>query len=187
MNTIAKMGHNRSPGTPFDTVSEKITDLYAALSYNPATGEFRWLRDMGARAKAGHSAGAAWSNSKGSRYLILTVKKRRYAAHRVAHLFMTGRWPSGQIDHLDGNGLNNKWCNLRECSQSQNQGNARKRRDNSSGYKGVSFHSATGKFCARIQHDGERVHLGLFETAQEAHAEYCKAADDRFGSFARVA
>lgn len=184
MNAIAKIGHNRSA---FDLAKEKIEDLYSTFSYDPDTGEFQWLRNVGQRGRIGEPAGGVWSDKSGKSYVVLTLNRQRYPAHCVAHLFMTGRWPAGEIDHRDGNGLNNRWLNLREGTKSQNQANARRRRDNSSGYKGVSLHAASGKFCARIQCRGRRINLGLYETPQEAHAAYVHAANSLFGEFARAA
>jgi len=94
--------------------------------------------------------------------------------------------PTEDIDHKDGNGLNNQRWNLRISTNGGNNQNARKRRDNTVGLKGVYFHKQHRKFGAQIQSRGERVHLGLFKTPEEAHAAYCAAAAELHGEFART-
>lgn len=89
-----------------------------------------------------------------------------------------------QVDHIDGNGLNNRRSNLRICSNSENARNRRKRIDNTSGYKGVSFDARSYKWVAYINFDGKRMHIGYFNTREDAHAAYCKAATKLHGEFA---
>lgn len=92
-----------------------------------------------------------------------------------------------KVDHRDGDGLNNTDRNLRaNISSSQNIANSRRRKDNTSGYKGVTRHRPTGKWRARIGVDGRRVSLGLYPTSAAAHKAYVSAAKIHFGEFARV-
>lgn len=88
------------------------------------------------------------------------------------------------VDHRNGNGLDNRRENLRLCTQSENQRNARLRRDNSVGLKGVARYS--GKFRARIVVNGTQIYLGLFSTPEEAHEVYRHAAVAEYGDFART-
>lgn len=90
-----------------------------------------------------------------------------------------------QTDHIDGNPLNNRRNNLRECTQKQNTWNARKPNHNTSGFKGVTFHTPTKKWFARIMTDGHRVHLGTFDTIEEARDAYQKSVTNYHGEFAR--
>ena len=151
------------------------------LTYDPATGIFRWRVRRGAGVKAGDIAGTV--DSAGRRNI--TVDNRRYRAHRLAFLYMTGEWPSGLVDHEDHDPDNNRWGNLREADQSQNQANAGLRVDNTTGAKGVT--AIGGKFMARIRHHGQRIHLGTFDTIREASAAYAEAAFALKGPFARLA
>jgi hypothetical protein len=93
---------------------------------------------------------------------------------------------SKETDHINGNGLDNRRSNLRECSTSENQRNKSKRDSNTSGYKGVSFNKFAKKFHAQIRVNGRRIHLGYFRTAEEAAIAYDDAAKIYHGNFANV-
>lgn len=90
-----------------------------------------------------------------------------------------------QIDHRDGNGLNNTRGNLRMCTQSQNNQNQVSARGSSS-FKGVCWHRAAGKWEAHIRQHGRRHHLGLFVSEMDAARAYNAAAVQCFGDFARL-
>lgn len=93
--------------------------------------------------------------------------------------------PDGMdVDHIDGNGLNNAKENLRVCLTSENNRNVQKRSDNSSGFKGVSLKK--GKYIAQIQVDGHKMHVGSFSTPQEAAKAYDDAAVKYHQEFART-
>jgi hypothetical protein len=91
-----------------------------------------------------------------------------------------------EVDHIDGNGLNNQRSNLRLASKSQNQHNRRKSSNNTSGYKCVSWHSRDRVWQAYITVDSKRRYLGRFNTAEEAYAVYCEAAERLHKEFART-
>lgn len=88
------------------------------------------------------------------------------------------------VDHINGNGLDNRKANLRTCTQAQNSQNSRRRKDNQSGYKGV--HREKGKWIAKIKHNGITYRLGAFGNKKEAAKAYDKKATDLFGDFALV-
>lgn len=152
------------------------------LSYDPETGVFRWRQDRGRfgnRAKAGDIAGTY--GQRGVWRICLDWKV--HLGHRLAWLYMTGEWPVGGIDHINGNPSDNRWSNLRPANQSQNNANARMRADNTVGLKGVSRHR--GKYRASIVRGGRQKFLGYFATPEEAHAAYAAAAKAIFGEYAR--
>lgn len=110
-------------------------------------------------------------------------ERRSLRMHR--HLMES---PDGfQVDHEDGNGLNNRRENLRVATHAQNQRNARARIDNSSGVKGVGWSSARGKWRARIRVDGTRHDLGFFRTKREAADAYADASAKFHKDFGRIA
>ena len=99
------------------------------------------------------------------------------------HTFLTG-WPL--VDHIDGDGLNNRRSNLRPATPSQNNANRRKSRQNTSGFKGVSYYHRTSRWRAYVGVDGKAIHLGYFDTAIDAARAYDAAALEHFGEFARI-
>lgn len=96
-------------------------------------------------------------------------------------------FPPGICDHIDGDGLNNQKVNLRSCSRRQNGKNRHgPQRDGTSGFKGVSFHRASGKYQSRIIVDGDMKHLGVHVDAETAAKVYDEAAKIYHGSFANL-
>lgn len=89
-------------------------------------------------------------------------------------------------DHIDLNSMNNTRANLRVVSNSLNQHNRRRQSNNTSGYKGVSFHKKTQKWTARIGINGEIINIGIYETPEEAYLAYCKKAIQLLGDKARL-
>ena len=87
------------------------------------------------------------------------------------------------VDHADRDGLNNRRSNLRLCSNYENQHNTRKRKNNTSGFKGVYWDKDAKKWRSCILAYGKRHHLGRFNTPEEAHAAYCKASAELHGEF----
>jgi hypothetical protein len=156
---------------------ERLREL---LRYNRKSGEFRWRKRMSSSIEAGDIAGGL--DKKG--YQVITINGRPYPAHQLAWLYIKGKWCSTVIDHRDGDPSNNCWRNLRRATISQNNANRPLQRNNTCGLKGVS--SRRGIWCAGIRKNRQRYHLGYFETPQEAHAAYAKAARKLFGKFART-
>lgn len=112
-------------------------------------------------------------------------KQHTLYLHRVILSRIEGRLlnPSEKVDHRDLNGLNNCRYNLRLASSSQNAQNRTKYRNNTTGYKGV--HLTRGRWQARIIVNYKHISLGCYDTPEQAHEAYCKAAQKYFGEFAR--
>lgn len=96
--------------------------------------------------------------------------------------------PKGKVtDHINGDGLDNRRSNIRICSQKQNVANSKRARRGRSKYKGVYWHKAAKKWCVQLGRRGEnRKYLGLFEDEQAAALAYNKAAEELYGSYARL-
>jgi len=93
----------------------------------------------------------------------------------------------GEItDHVNRNGLDNRRCNLRKCTQSQNNRNSRKNRNNTSGYIGVSWNKEKGRWSAYIKCNTKQIHLGYFDDLEQAAQAYDIAALELHGAFATL-
>jgi hypothetical protein len=160
--------------------AEQVREL---LDYRPETGEFFWkISRRGRGFKKGNKAGGI-----NERYFRIGIGGRRYSAHRLAILILTGKWPPLQVDHQDTDGLNNKFQNLRHATATQNQGNCGLSKNNKSGYKGVSWCRAREEWRAYIKINNRNKYLGRFDSPEKAHKAYWMAAQKYFGEFARAA
>lgn len=157
------------------------------LDYNPGTGLFVWKfrSDVSKKWNTRYVGKAAGRISNG--YIGISINKKRYQAHRLAWLCMTGKWPEFEVDHRNTNRGNNKWNNLREATSSQNKGNARLRSDNTSKTKGVSWCSEREKWFVSIFVNGRQKNLGRFNFIKDARKAYLVAAKKHFGEFSRAA
>jgi hypothetical protein len=161
------MGIKRGDNASMNLTASRVREL---LNYDPETGVMTWVVTPGRRTKAGRVAGSLKSDG----YVKIGVLGKRYPAHRLAWLYMTGEWPKNQIDHMDGKGANNAWNNLRDVPQKVNSQNLRRCKiTNSTGLLGVS--RTKWGFVAEIQLDGKKHHIGVFETPVDAHAAYLEA------------
>ena len=157
------------------------SELKEVLEYNPDTGLFIWLKSNGnRRLKAGDAAGTKMRAG----YIRITIKGRMYPAHRLAYLYMTGNFPENFIDHINHIKDDNRWTNLRDATNSQNQANRLKLKNNTSGYKGVCWHIARKKWIAQIMYMNKLIHLGYYTTPEEAHEAYKKKSIEIYGEFA---
>lgn len=157
--------------------------LKELLHYDPLTGEFTWLVPTNRRIRVGSVAGCP----DGHGAWVIGVDGVNCLAHRLAWLYMTGKWSDPEVDHEDKNASNNIWANLREATHQQNNCNKSKYRRNTSGYKGVSWDKQNKKWVASIMAAGKYKFLGRHDTPQQAHAVYCAAASAEHGQFARTA
>lgn len=127
----------------------------------------------------------AGTNSHG--YRTIFIDGRAYPAHRLAFLWVTGRWPTHEIDHVNGIRSDNRFANLREATDAENSRNQRVRSDNSSGIKGVCWIARRHCWGAHIRVDGKLRFLGHFDEKSAAAEAYQAAAHRFHGDFARVA
>jgi len=158
-------------------------DLVRELfNYCPETGILTWAVRPARRVHVGDIAGTLTVPG----YWEVRIKNIPYRVHSVIWLWMTGTWPDDVIDHIDTDGANNRWLNLRPATHAENTANRRRNVNNSSGFKGVSWHAATGKWQAYIRVNYKRIHLGIFDTPETAHDAYRAAATKYFGAYARA-
>jgi hypothetical protein len=154
-----------------------LNKLKEELEYNPVTGHFTRLKSH-RTVKAGDIAGCVSQKSNHPKcYIKISVLGRYYKAHRLAWFYMTGSWPTGEIDHINQNSLDNSWENLRVVSHAVNGKNQKKYINNTSGHTGVS-QRPSGKWRARIYHKGVHINLGHYTTYEEAVESRKKAAKE---------
>ena len=147
-----------------------VDELKAYLHYDPDTGVFTAKKAWGRR-----PAGRVLGSTNGHGYLQIGVSNRSYTAQRLAWLYVHGRWPDGVVDHINRVRNDNRICNLRDVSQSQNSLNTEYTTSKAK-VRGVTY---APPWRAFIQVDGKRKDLGRFHTLEEAVAAR-KAAEERF-------
>ncbi len=152
-------------------------DLKRHLFYCPKTGGFIWLNPVTNAVKRGDKAGG----NNGLGYIRIRLKGKRYMAHRLAWMYMKGEWPKHEIDHINGNGLDNRWHNLREATPSQNSSNQKERNTNTLGVKGVTKYYK--KYIATICKNGVSHQIGRFDSLKEAKQAYIKASIEYHGEY----
>lgn len=159
--------------------------LKSLLSYDPETGVFRWLAKPSPYASK-MTVGSRAGCQDGKRYRVLAIDQVTYGEHRLAWFYVYGTWPEEQIDHINGNKSDNRISNLRIATAGENQRNRGAMKSNTTGFKGVTFEANRNKYKAAITHNHKCYNLGRFDTAEEAHLVYCRAADRLHRDFARV-
>lgn len=136
--------------------------LKSILEYNPETGDFIRLKSKG-----GHMEGSIAGAKDSLGYIRISIDSKLYLAHRLAFLFMDGKLPESNVDHIDGNPSNNSWSNLRLCTQKQNVWN---QTGHGKFYKNVYF-TRGGRnrpFNVKIEINGNVRSFGYYRTAEEA-------------------
>lgn len=163
-------------------MSKKLTQSYlkSVLNYETTTGAFTWIVSRGSRACAGSEAGYLHPTG----YVIIKIDGVAHLAHRLVFLYIEGAFPEEAVDHINRISHDNRWENLRACNQSQNRGNTKLHKNNTSGYKGVSWFKRDKKWRAAITKNRKVHHLGYFTKKEDAARAYNKAALDFFGEFA---
>jgi hypothetical protein len=166
--------------------------LQSRLDYDPGIGIFYWrLKAVDDQATRGWNT--RWSLKSAGRiipingiqYIRIGIDYRPYLAHRLAWLYINGVWPDCDLDHVDGNGLNNKIENIRRATRSQNNMNQKLQKNNTSGVKGVFRCPKSGKYWPQINENGNKHWLGTCDTLEEASERYRLASIKYHGEFRR--
>lgn len=140
------------------------SELKEIIEYNPDTGVFTWkISKQGIKKKQAGSG-------DGKGYIDIKINQKKYKAHRLAWLYMTGELPGKQIDHINHNRSDNRWGNLRLASHSENMRNQTIPKNNNSGVIGVFFHKRDKKWIASINHKNRKINLGSFAKKHQAIA-----------------
>lgn len=143
------------------------------FQYDPITAKLYWATDRGP-AKKGAEAGSLHSEG----YRVVCVNRKRYYAHRIIWLISTGAFPAEglDIDHINGDRLDNRLCNLRTVTRSENNQNMKRgRTGKTSSQIGVCWMKRDQKWSASIKANGRRLSLGYYVDEQDAIAAYLLA------------
>jgi hypothetical protein len=156
--------------------------VHSVLAYDPETGVLTWKTTRHNRVKAGAVAGRV---HKAHGHICIDLNGHEYQAHRVIWFMVTGEWPKGQVDHRDEVKTNNRWANLRDATNAQNQRNIScLQRNNKSGVRGVCWSNRVGKWWVQIGYGGRGYTVGYYNTIEEAAAARRAAEIKHFGEFA---
>ena len=142
-------------------------NLKFLTDYNPETGVFKRIRRTSWK---GNIVSCNFTTKAVTHYgyFQMNIFGRPYLIHRLIYLFMTGEFPEHDVDHINGDRTDNRWCNLRQVTRLENLHNIGLRNSNSTGYVGVSLRKDTGKYHAYIDDHNIRIHLGNFEYIDDA-------------------
>jgi hypothetical protein len=164
-------------------------ELATLVAYDPLTGQLTYLERPRAYFKSDTSwktwntrfSGRPAMNVKSLRgYLVGRVNSVSMKAHRAAWALHYGEWPKHEIDHINGNKMDNRIENLRDVQTLENGKNRPKQINNTSGVTGVGYSQAKGKWFARIKVNQKLIHLGHFSTKEEATHRRL-VAESRYG------
>ncbi len=157
------------------------------LVYDPDTGILGWRYRRAGQPPPEPGRQAGYIGADG--YWKVRLDGVAYQAHRLIWLLMTGSLPDGDLDHANLDKADNRWANLRPASHHDNMRNVRSRKRDGSPSKLKGAYLETGhddQWFSAITINGKSHRLGRFQTPEEAHAAYCKAAKKAFGAFART-
>jgi len=147
--------------------------LKELLHYDPETGLFTWLAKTSSQSRINIGDVAGTMHTKG--YRAIMIDKKLYKAHRLTFLYMTGKFPENDTDHINGIRDDNRWINLRPCTKAENNQNKSPYKGSSSKYLGVHWEKQRKKWRADIMINGKQKFLGRFETEEAAYQAYCEA------------
>lgn len=157
-----------------------VKEISKYLDYHPDTGVFTWKLKI-----RNHNIGDIAGNTNWRGYTSIWINGLQYSAHRLAWAICNGSWPSADIDHINENKSDNRICNLRQANRSENMFNRGKNKNNTSGFKGVSFCKYTNKWMAQITLCRKPMKIGRFKTKEEASRAYFEKAKELRGEFAK--
>lgn len=153
--------------------------LKEVLDYNPDTGIFIWKVKTSHRIEIGDIAGTR--SRRG--YLTIGINGKRYLAHRLAFLFMTGYFPKAMVDHRNTNVIDNSWDNIREADRAQNNYNSSFKEVGKTGMKGV-YLTRHGNFQVKMKIKSEMKYFGTFKDLELADLVATEARNKYHGEFA---
>jgi len=137
--------------------------LKKLLNYNKATGVFTWLNT-----RRGAQINSIAGTLDFGGYVRIQINKKVYKAHRLAWVYIYGVSPKKEIDHINGNKKDNRICNLRDVSTSENSKNSKLYCTNTSGVVGITYNKISMKWIAQITVNYKNIRLGTFKNKKDA-------------------
>ena len=138
--------------------------LKEVLHYCPDSGAFTWIKRLSNHAIVGATA----NNRNDAGYIRIGIDGLSYRAHRLAFIYMTGGDAPKEVDHINHDPSDNRWCNLRMATKKINGMNQKKSKNNTSGFNGVFRRSDDKAWCAHIMVDRKFIHLGSYKDIEDA-------------------
>lgn len=167
--------NNRNPQ---EVAKQELTQgrLKELVNYDPETGWITW-RVLSSTTEPGERAGGL----HGFGYRQIGLEYKKFLEHQLAWLYMTGEWPTKEIDHINSVRSDNRWCNLREATRSQNGHNKQLHPRSTTGFTGVSTHG--NRYRSTITVNGTTTYLGRFKSVAETRIVRLLSERDHFGQF----
>ena len=150
--------------------------LKQCMDYNPKTGNLTWKerplwhfkRESNGRGWNTLNAGTVAGCIDGKGYLSVAVNGKIYRGHRLIFLHVTGKLPTGEVDHINHIRDDNRWVNLREVTTSENRINQKLSSASTCGHTGVYFSNKRGVWVAQIKRFGNVKYLGSYPHIEDA-------------------
>lgn len=170
-------------------VTIEPSELHDMFAYNPDTGLLTWKVKLAndpaklsevRRWNARYAGKPAITANDGKGYSRGHVRGNMLYAHRIAWAMIYGDWPAGEIDHINGDPADNKICNLRSVTKSQNMRNQKRHKSNTSGATGVHWNKHRRRWVARILHEKKIKHVGSFHKLEDAMRAR-RQAEEKYG------
>lgn len=152
--------------------------LKEILHYDPTTGLFARISKL----HKGCIPGLV-GNLNPDGYLRIYVDGKIYLAQRLVWLYIYGVFPPSDTDHINQVKSDNRVCNLRLATRAENKRNTKKRRDNKSGHKGVSWSTSNKKWRASCTYHGKSICIGYFVNIEDAARAYNTFTEANYGEF----
>lgn len=153
--------------------------LKELIHYNPLSGSFVWIKPRQG-VKLGTECGRI---SPSTGYRDITIDRKSYRACRLAFLYQEGKFPPYDVDHINRIKCDDKWENLRKATRTQNSSNINLRKNNTSGFRGVTWDSTRKKWRVQARIGGKKVNLGRFVDYEDAVNASKLALKNEFGEF----
>jgi hypothetical protein len=156
-------------------------ELKEMLHYNLETGIFTWANKRASWINIGDVAGHLTVTG----YITIRVIYKSYLAHRLAWLYVHGEWPENLIDHINNNRSDNRICNLRKATKTENNRNTLRGLKNKSGVKSVFWKENAKKWQVQMKINGIQKHFGYFKDIEFAELVAQEIRSKYHGEFAR--